>query len=484
LAAPEHANDSYVRGNYLGLVQARVKNDQEVEKVLRATAQWLAAPEHANDSFVRGSYLGLVQARVKNDQEVEKVLQATAQWLAAPEHANDSYVRGNYLGLVQASGKDKPTRVREAIRVSSAWLDQHPDDTHVRAQYLALVKGEGAEDEAKAAIASTEQWLNRYTYDITGNIGGGLLRLVAERDSSQVDRAIQRTRAWLRENPRAIECWTTLITVLKGCQKFTDASDAAQEAVSANPEDNNLLRLYLDRCRKGIPKEKLREIIDKILPRLQGDRVGQLQCANWLSEIGDYEKAQSVFDELTAESSLGYRLDYAYGWHLHRQEKFKEAKEQFQKVLGRQPKHEMALEGLGRSLADLAKHAEEKGDPTEAERLREEAERCFDSAIKISKEQGMGTARFHTARGWLYHDWKRFEEALSEFEQSNGESPHFTNFWGKGAALVALKKYSEALKELKTALALAPQPLEPPASEEIPRLIAECEKALNYTDLR
>jgi tetratricopeptide (TPR) repeat protein len=228
-----------------------------------------------------------------------------------------------------------------------------------------------------------------------------------------------------------------------------------------------------------VAKEQLCAMIDKILLGTQTHIVAQLKCADWLSEAGYYDRAQNLLDDLEAKFKGYHQFHYTYGWHLHRQKHYAEAAAQFRKVLAKQPQHQMALEGLGRALRDLANQAAEIRDLQTAKRYRKEAEGHFKSAVKVAKKLKISAARFYAARGWLYYDWGRFGEALEDFKMANQQGYHFMSGWGEGAALVALKKYHKALAALRKALESAPQPLDPPASDEIPRLITDCEKALS-----
>lgn len=110
-----------------------------------------------------------------------------------------------------------------------------------------------------------------------------------------------------------------------------------------------------------------------------------------------------------------------------------------------------------------------------AHRLLNQAESEFRSAIYWAKIHAASIARFYTSIGWFYLDQERCEDALSSFDAAICEAPEFfANYWGRGATLQGLGRPEEAIAALETALAKAPQPLESPAKEEIPRLLEEC----------
>ena len=159
---------------------------------------------------------------------------------------------------------------------------------------------------------------------------------------------------------------------------------------------------------------------------------------------------------------------------------YSEAKVEFGAVLELQKEHDHALahEGIAQSLRALAKAAAEAGGRANANRLRNEAEFHFKKALWLAERQQRPVGRFHTGLGWLYLEQGKLSGAIREFDAADHESAHFLNFWGKGAALAALRKYKEALGALRKAWELAPHSVRPPASEEIPRLIKECEESL------
>jgi hypothetical protein len=58
------------------------------------------------------------------------------------------------------------------------------------------------------------------------------------------------------------------------------------------------------------------------------------------------------------------------------------------------------------------------------------------------------------------------------------EDPNcFVNYWGQGRVLIGLGQFQAAAKALHTALEKAPEGLQPPASEEIPELLRQCQES-------
>jgi tetratricopeptide (TPR) repeat protein len=160
-------------------------------------------------------------------------------------------------------------------------------------------------------------------------------------------------------------------------------------------------------------------------------------------------------------------------------ENWLKAKVQFDAALRLHRGFQMAQEGKALALRGLAAKAAERGDADGADKYLQQAEGHYKLAIYWAGRQGASTARFYNSIGWFNLDQKRYEGALASFDSAIGNDPeHFLSYWGKGAALKFLKRYAEAVDSLNVALSKAPQPLKAPASEEIPKLIEECENEL------
>jgi tetratricopeptide (TPR) repeat protein len=66
-------------------------------------------------------------------------------------------------------------------------------------------------------------------------------------------------------------------------------------------------------------------------------------------------------------------------------------------------------------------------------------------------------AVFYVSRGLTYHDLKRYEEALAEYDQAIALDPNFVNAYNnRGLVYRDLKRYEEALAEYNQAIALDP----------------------------
>jgi Tfp pilus assembly protein PilF len=143
---------------------------------------------------------------------------------------------------------------------------------------------------------------------------------------------------------------------------------------------------------------------------------------------------------------------------LLRLKSFEEAKTEYQQVLAREPRHQLAHRGLAIALQNLG--------------LSKEAEDSFKRALRWAKAKGGNLALFHTSLGWFYRSQNRWPEAVNSFEEAMSEDPdYFGNHWGIAKAQNGLGKLVEARQSLKRALE-APG-LRSPAKEEIEDLLAE-----------
>ncbi len=157
-------------------------------------------------------------------------------------------------------------------------------------------------------------------------------------------------------------------------------------------------------------------------------------------------------------------------------ERYSEAIEQFREVLKTHKGHQMAHDGLAQALSGLGSLAEQEGRREDADQSFTEAEREFHKGIYWAGVQGQPQVVFYTHLGWFYIDRERYTEALEAFQSAMDEDPDFfENHWGVGRALMGLRQFQPAANALRTALEKAPEDFQPPASEEIPELLQQCQ---------
>lgn len=290
--------------------------------------------------------------------------------------------------------------------------------------------------------------------------------------------AVKHTYEWLRQHNSATDVWTTLIAILTRSHQSLLAAEVAASAISANPRDLNLVEHYLDLCTVEQTEADAEKILADLQTRFPKSPSVAVRRAKWLGEKGRSAEGEAIYDSWLAKQPT-FQMHHSYGRFLLELDRWSEARIQFDKALKFHRGFPMAHEGMGLSLRGLAAKSAETGHAREAERCLRQAERYFKSAIYWAGVNDAPVARFYTSLGWFYLDQRRYVEALSSFESATREdTEHFSNYWGKGCALKCLGRYSEALDALNVALSKAPQPLQPPASDEIPKLIEECRDTL------
>jgi tetratricopeptide (TPR) repeat protein len=470
----EHDDNTAVRAFYLGLVERRGKPDQ-IEKAITTTSGWLT--RHNDTSSVRTSYLGLVERKGKPDQ-VEKAIATTSEWLAG--HETDTYVRTFYLGLVERRGK--PDQIENAIATTSVWLAEHDENTDVRTFYLGLVERRGKPDQIEKAIATTSVWLA--VHDEGTDVRVFYLGLVErEGPAKEILKVVGETRKWLAKHTDAQSVWAALIGLLTRRGELSLVADVVAEAVAFHPNNQNVLEHQLDMLASQQDDASMAKIFADLQLHFPNNNVVFLRYASWLSEKGQMDAAEKEYRRLFARGDWPH-LRQSYGRHLLRVGEWKAAADQFQAARRTQLFRAAALEGEGLAVHGMAKAALAAGDRAHAIGYFQEAERLFKSAIRAAQRQHESVARFHTSLGWFYLDRHRFAPALKSFNSALAESPFLTSYWGKGVALMSLGRHGEALSALETAIAQAHGPLNPPAADEIPRLIAECEAVLSNPKIR
>jgi tetratricopeptide (TPR) repeat protein len=473
----EHPEDAHVRGAYLGLVE-RQGTAELVERVLRETSKWLG--EHPEDAHVRGAYLGLVE-RQGTAKQVERVLQETSKWLK--DHPEDNYVRGAYLGLVEEQGTAE--QVERVLRETSKWLKDHPEDNSVRGAYLGLVERQGTEKQVERVLRETSKWLKDHPED--NYVRCAFITLVESRGSDKLKGAmLHDTRVWLSLHTAAKEVWLTLIATLVRMGRQQEAVETAVEAIYHHPDDPGLTTHYLHSIQESADEQTVRNLYKSLITRHPGDPCIRIEFAAWLRDHNFYDEAEHIYKELIrlpqSKTTPWQRREtyYGNGLLLLKLDRYDEAEKQFRQTLSTHKGHQMAREGLARAMHGLGKFAEQEGKMADASRYFAEAEKEFRQAIYWGGVQGQPQAIFYTSLGWFYIDRQRYNDALEAFYSAIDENPeYFGNYWGLGRARMSLGEIQEAEDALRIALDKAPKGLQPPASNEIPELLRQCQDALN-----
>lgn len=474
LTAEEHYNVTGVRIFYLGLVK-RHGTGEQLKDAIVLTEAWLAA--HSDNDSVRTAFLNLIEQK-GTPLQIQAAIAQTATWLNAEEHADVVDVRGFYLGLVERHGTGE--QMMDAIAQTEAWLAEHSDDTSVRIALLDLIEQKGTPLEVQGAIAQTAKWLDADEHAEVTDVRTFYLGLVERRANHNLEKAIDETDCWLRKHTGATDVWNALIAVLVRNGYSDRAVEITSAAIGLNPGDLNLTERYVDLIASHGSPEDVARIFDELEARFPRANTLPLRRARWLFETGNAKAAEIIYRELLKKHPKWPPVHYAYGRCLLELEKWEAARKEFDIALRLYAsRNQMAHEGAAQALRGLAAKEQEAGHYKTARDHLQRAESHFRFAIHWAKRQSAPAARFYASIGWFYLDQHRFNEALTSFDAAVQETPeHFSNYWGRGAALRGLGRPAEAIVALENALAKAPQPLEPPAKEEIPQLLEECRRDL------
>ena len=242
---------------------------------------------------------------------------------------------------------------------------------------------------------------------------------------------------------------------------------------------SNFITQYLGLMHDHLDETRTRELYVSYMTRFPKDSTIKNAWARWLHSRNYQDDAENVLKELIAGHPKSFSHWYSYGRLLLDMERYDEAAHQFKQVIRIHSGHAMGHDGLALALQSLARHAEEVCDASEAARLSAAAEREFKSALYWAGVAQDRQAIFFTHLGWFYAGKKRWGDALGAFDQAMNEDPeYFGNHWGRGRALAGLERWRDAARALRTALEKAPDPLGPPASDDIHQLIVRCEAVL------
>ena len=381
-----------------------------------------------------------------------------------------------YLRLVERYGTQ--THQESALDETGAWLAKHPDDKQMRTEYLGLVERRGTAEQTDRVLQETGAWLAAHPDDL--NVRTTYLALVERRGMpEQTERVLQQTPVWLRAHPTATGVWVQFIAYLCRLEKFDDARALVEEAVRIHSTDSNLVRRYLDLMRDRLDEATTRRLYVSLIRMNPRSSDIKHEWARWLHTHKHHTEAEDLFKTLIVEYPKSFQNPYGYGRLLLDMQRYGEAADQFRRVLAIHSGHAMAHDGLAQAVRGLARRAEEAADHLEAASLAASAEQEFKSAIHWAGVANDRHPIIFTHLGWFYVDRKRWDDALGAFDQAANEEPEFFgNYWGQGRAFVGLERWRDAARALRTALDKAPDPLGPPASDDIRELTKLCEAAL------
>jgi tetratricopeptide (TPR) repeat protein len=277
----------------------------------------------------------------------------------------------------------------------------------------------------------------------------------------------------------AKEVWAALIALLvRSDNRTEEAAEVALKAISHHPNDRNLIANYLRFFDSSEDEQVVRKFYERLMAAYPRDNKIPAYFAAWLRDHNHQDEAHVIYSPLIYRAPRDFGAHYGYGRLLLNLEEYEKAAEQFREALRIHKGHQMAHDGLAQVLCGLGKLAEQKGRVEEANQHFMKAEREFRQALYWADAQEESQAIFYTHLGWFYIDRGSYPEALEAFKSAMDEDPNcFLNYWGQGRALIGLGQFQAAAEALHTALEKAPEDLQPPASEEIPELLRQCQES-------
>jgi tetratricopeptide (TPR) repeat protein len=265
----------------------------------------------------------------------------------------------------------------------------------------------------------------------------------------QTARAIDETSDWLTNRPVN---WQVLNSYLSLVKRQGTMGQKAQAIRNTKPQ--------LPHCTGG---SSIPVLYLTLISQLAGGKQGiQFLDREYL------EDARKRYERIVAKEPQDTGALYGYGRLLLGLEEFADAAKQFRTLLKHDEEYTAARRGLALALNGLGEFRQAENEFKHALWW---AENVTDYPASI----------LHRDLGVFYLDQERYTEAQSEFEKAIEKYPEgFTSYWRLGEVLMAQGDYRNAAIALQTALDKAPQDLSPPASEEIPALLEECEKQLEH----
>jgi tetratricopeptide (TPR) repeat protein/energy-coupling factor transporter ATP-binding protein EcfA2 len=470
-----HDDDTSVRTRYVGLVE-RSGTPEQVQQVLQETSTWLA--RHDDDTSVRRVYFGLVERKGTPDQ-VARLLPETGEWLA--RHDDDTHVRLTYLVRMEKNGT--PAQIKQVLQETRAWLARHDNVMSVRSYYAGMVERKGTPAQVKQVLAEMDEWLARHDNDTS--VRSFYLGLVDRKGTPEkIQEVLQATKDWLQRHSMAQEVWEALIASLISKGNTDDSADLVQQALSYYPNQRNLTSHYIRVLQSEVDKKKVEHAYARLMRDFPQDEDIPRYFADWLREHNSWDEARVIYQQLMEHRPDDYRLLYAYGRLLLKEQKLSEAMTHFQKALKLRPDHQLAHEGLAFTLRLIGELAEQQGKQDYADRFFINSEQEYRDAINYAGEKEQPQTRFYANLGWLYISRARYADALSVFEAAlTGNPDYWECHWGAGTALFNLGRFQSAADALRAASKNSQNNVQPPASEEIPRLYQQCLQALGQNDL-
>jgi tetratricopeptide (TPR) repeat protein len=438
-----HDENTEVRTQYLAfLMKLPAEFAEQRKTAVTITERWLEA--HDENTEVRTQYLAfLMKLPAQFTEQRKSAATITERWLEAHEENTD--VRTQYLAFLMKLPAEFAEQRKTAVTITERWLEAHEENTDVRTQYLAFLMKlpAGFAEQRKTAATITERWLEAHeeNIDVRTQYLAFLMKLPAE-FAEQRKQAVIDTARWLADS-RHDDDTTVRTQYLAFVQQFPPELDEMRkqaalktaEWLKKHPENFNVCTGYVS---------FLLAVHHPDLVALEAESIPYHQ---WIIA--------------KCPQQVGHR--FTFGEQLLRLERYAEAKSEYEFVLAREPRHELAHRGLAVALQNLGN--------------TKKAEEVFKRALQWAEEKGGKLAMFHTSLGKFYLGEKHWSQAIESFAAAASECPeYYGNHWGLAKARSELGKLPEARESLERAM--ADPELRSPAKDEIERMLVEISQRL------
>ena len=402
---------------------------------LQRLQEWLE--QHEDDTAVRTQHLAfLMKLPEQFDGLRKQAADETAKWLM--RHDKNTEVRTQYLAFLMKLPPEFAKQRENAAAATEIWLAQHEEDTSVRTQYLAFLMKlpEQFDGLRKQAADETAKWLMRHdkNTEVRTQYLAFLMKLPPE-FAKQRENAAAATEIWLAQHEEDTSVRTQYLAFVQ--QLPPELGEVGKQAALNTAEWLKNHPENLDVCT---------------------GYVGLLLAVRH-PDLADLEAKSIPYHQFLIDKNprqVGYRFTFAE--QLLRLEKYADARAQYEQVLAREPRHQLAHRGLAITFQNL-------GEP-------EKAEVEFKRALNLATDKGSKLAMFHTSLGVFYLGEKRWDEATQSFEAAERNSPgYYGNHWGIAKARSEQGNLIGAKQSLQRALGIPG--LISPAKEDIERMLAD-----------
>jgi tetratricopeptide (TPR) repeat protein len=322
-----------------------------------------------------------------------------------------------------------------------------PDSLEIPYNEAIILSAQGKYDESaeilKKIITTTTKASGKYTPQEQGNRALFLDRLGnIYREEGRPLLALETFRKIADlGGEQGARGYQEIIETYREQKQWSDATKAAQEAVTKLPNDKNLkLVLATQLADEGKAEEGI-QTAKALLKNTPDDRetyIGLSQIYARLKRWKDAEDALAQADKLSTRSEDKEYVLFLQGSMCERQKKYDLAEQKFRQVLQQDPNNTMTLNYLGYMMADRNVHLEE-------------ALELIKKALALDPQNGA----YLDSLGWAYFRMGNYDQAEANLRKASEKTPndatvqdHLAELYAKtGRLQLAATHWEHALDE-------------------------------------